>query len=149
MSAGHGNRVFVAFEYLMYPIRIQTYLIQLSTMHFSFLCPKLILRVTRHSHNNLQSLRSVAGLVIQATGRTEFDDGLRTGVLLGVRVSPGLGVVVRRTPFQTKFQFCQAPRMGGIKLQLLCGVRIELAVGALPYLARNPSRSLPVPRGGT
>merc|ERR1712026_214301 len=28
------------------------------------------------------SLRSVAGLVIQATGRTEFEDGLRTGVLL-------------------------------------------------------------------
>ena len=28
--------------------------------------------------------------------------------------------------------------MGGIKLQLLCGVRIELAVGALPYLARIP-----------
>ena len=27
--------------------------------------------------------------------------------------------------------------MGGIKLQLLCGVRIELAVGALPYLARE------------
>ena len=25
--------------------------------------------------------------------------------------------------------------MGGIKLQLLCGVRIELAVGSLPYLA--------------
>ena len=23
--------------------------------------------------------------------------------------------------------------MGGIKLQLLCGVRIELAVGSLPY----------------
>ena len=35
--------------------------------------------------------------------------------------------------------------MGGIKLQLLCGVRIELAVGSLPYLAlaRYPSRSLP------
>ena len=33
--------------------------------------------------------------------------------------------------------------MGGIKLQLLCGVRIELAVGPLPYLARHPSRSLP------
>ena len=28
--------------------------------------------------------------------------------------------------------------MDGIKLQLLCGVRIELAVGALPYLARIP-----------
>ena len=38
--------------------------------------------------------------------------------------------------------------MGGIKLQLLCGIRIELAVGSLPYLvalARYPSRSLPIP----
>ena len=25
---------------------------------------------------------------------------------LGVRVGPGLGVVVIRSPFQTKFQFC-------------------------------------------
>ena len=39
--------------------------------------------------------------------------------------------------------------MGGIKLQLLCGVRIELAVGSLPNLARIPSRSLPLPLGGT
>ena len=50
---------------------------------------------------------------------------------------------------QTKFQFCRVPRMGGIKLQLLCGVRIELAVGSLPNLARIPSRSLPLPLGGT
>ena len=35
--------------------------------------------------------------------------------------------------FQTKFQFCRVQCMGGIKLQLLCGVRIELAVGSLPY----------------
>ena len=85
----------------------------------------------------------------------EFEDGLRMGVLpegfckgtlvvvlhipgsiskpLGLWVGPGLGVVVIRTPFQTKFQFCQVQRMGGIKLQLLCGVRIELAVGSLPY----------------
>ena len=34
---------------------------------------------------------------------------------------------------QTKFQFCRVPLMGGIKLQLLCGVRIERAVGSLPY----------------
>ena len=60
-----------------------------------------------------------------------------------------MGVVVIRSPFQTKFQFCRVPRMGGIKLQLLCGVRIELAVGSLPYLARYPSRSLPIPLGGT
>ena len=51
---------------------------------------------------------------------------------LGVRVGPGLGVVVIRSPFQTKFQFCRVPHKGGIKLQLLCGVRIELAVGSLP-----------------
>ena len=68
---------------------------------------------------------------------------------LGVQVGPGLGVVVIRSPFQTKFQFCWVPHMGGIKLQLLCGVRIELAVGTLPHLARNPSRSLPIPLGGT
>ena len=65
-----------------------------------------------------------------------------------MRVGPGLGVVVIRSQFQTQFQFCRVPRMGGIKLQLLCGVRIELAVGTLPSLAlaRNPSRSLPIPR---
>ena len=50
-----------------------------------------------------------------------------------MRVGPGFGVVVIRSPFQTKFQFCRVPRMGGIKLQLLCGVRIELAIGSLPY----------------
>ena len=33
--------------------------------------------------NSRTCLRSVAGLVIQATERTEFEDGLRTGVLLG------------------------------------------------------------------
>ena len=38
-----------------------------------------------------------------------------------------------KDPCQTEFQFCRVPRMGGIKLQLLCGVRIELAVGSLPY----------------
>ena len=29
--------------------------------------------------------------------------------------------------------FCQVLRMGGIKLQVLCGVRIELDIGSLPY----------------
>ena len=38
-----------------------------------------------------------------------------------------------KDPCQTELQFCRVPRMGGIKLQLLCGVRIELAVGSLPY----------------
>ena len=50
---------------------------------------------------------------------------------------------------KTKFQFCRVPRMDGIELQLLCGVRIELAIGSLPYLAQIPSRSLPIPLGGT
>ena len=37
------------------------------------------------------------------------------------------------------------PNPPGIRLQLLCGVRIELAVGSLPYLALAwyPSMSLP------
>ena len=74
--------------------------------------------------------------VIQATGTAEFEDGLRTGVLPGgclypwsgrtypigsipgVQVGPGLDLVVIRTPFQTKFQFCQVPHLGGMKLQL-------------------------------
>ena len=38
-----------------------------------------------------------------------------------------------KDPCQTEFQFCQVLRMGSIKLQLLYGVRIELAVGSLPY----------------
>ena len=36
-------------------------------------------------------------------------------------------------PCQIKFQFCWVPLIGGIKLQLLCGVKMELAVGSLPY----------------
>ena len=55
----------------------------------------------------------------------------------GLRVGHGGGVVVKKDPCQTKFQFCQVPRMDGIKLQLLCGVRIELAVGSLPYPDRS------------
>ena len=47
----------------------------------------------------------------------------------GVWVGPRLGVVVMRTPFQTKFQFCQVLCTGGIRLQLLCDVWIEQAVG--------------------
>ena len=35
----------------------------------------------------------------------------------------------QKDPCWTEFQFCRVPRMGGIKLQLLCG----LAVGSLPY----------------
>ena len=36
--------------------------------------------------------------------------------------------------------------MGGIKLQLLRGVLIELAVGSIPYLGRSPGPS-PYPLG--
>ena len=80
--------------------------------------------------------------------------GVAAPILESIPNPPGgagwswLGVVVIRSPFQTKFQFCRVSRMGGIKLQLLCGVRIELAVGSLPYLAlaRYPSRSFPIPR---
>ena len=38
-----------------------------------------------------------------------------------------------KDPCQTKFQCCQVPCMGVIKLQLECDVRIELAVGSFPY----------------
>ena len=88
------------------------------------------------------------GTVIQATGTAAFEDGLRTRIVplggltyprinlkppLGVRAGPRLGVVVIKSPFQTEFKFCRVPRMGGIKLRPLCGVRIKLAVGYLPY----------------
>ena len=64
--------------------------------------------------------------------------------ILGVGWSWG-----HKVPCETKLQFCRVPCMGGIKLQLLCGVRIEMAVGSLPYLAWIPSRSLPIPLRGT
>ena len=102
----------------------------------------------------------VAGPVIEAIARLEFEDGLRTGVLPGgcwypcggctypmINSAPLCGC--QKDPCQTKFRFCRVPRMGGIKLQLLYGVRIEPAVGCLPYLAWIPSRSLPMPLGGT
>ena len=56
-----------------------------------------------------------------------------------------------KDPCQTELQFCRVPRMGGIKLQLLCGVRIELAVGSLPYPGKSgfpivsPVRDRPLP----
>ena len=56
---------------------------------------------------------------------------------LRVQVGHGGGVVVKKDPFQTEFQFCQVPRMGGIKLQLLCGFRIELVVGSLAYPGKS------------
>ena len=54
-----------------------------------------------------------------------------------------------KDPCQTELQ---VPRMGGIKLQLLCGVRIELAVGSLPYPGESwfpivsPGRDRPLSR---
>ena len=51
----------------------------------------------------------------------------------GVWVGHGGGVVVKKDPCLTKFKFCQVLCMDGIELQLLCGVRIELAIGSLPY----------------
>ena len=43
------------------------------------------------------------------------------------------GVVVKKDPCQTGFQFREVPCMVGIKLPFLCAIRIELAVGSLPY----------------
>ena len=55
--------------------------------HIYFASPFNVLNssfwVTHMKIESNLSLRSVAGLVIQATGRTEFEDGLRTGVHLG------------------------------------------------------------------
>ena len=61
-------------------------------------------------------------------------------ILESISIPLGLGVVVIRTPFQTKFQFYRVLRMGGIKLQLSCGVRIELAIGSLPYPRLSTNR---------
>ena len=38
-----------------------------------------------------------------------------------------------KDPCQTKFQFHQVLCMGGIKLQLLCGVRIKMTIRSFPY----------------
>ena len=43
-------------------------------------------------------------------------------------VGPGGGVDVIRPPFKTKLQFYQVVHIVGFKSQLLCGVRIEMAV---------------------
>ena len=50
-----------------------------------------------------------------------------------MRVGPGLDVVVIRTNALDQIPILPSSGLGGIKLQLLCGVRIELAVGSLPY----------------
>ena len=92
----------------------------------------------------------VAGSVIQATGILKFLGSLRTEILPGgcwwscggrtyprINAKPpwGCRLILGRTwvsKGHQLFQFCQVPHFGGVKLQLLCGVRIELAVGSLP-----------------
>ena len=54
-----------------------------------------------------------------------------------IAAAPNLGsilgsVVVIGTLLSDQTPILPSSRMGGIKLQLLCGVRIELAVGSLP-----------------
>ena len=56
-----------------------------------------------------------------------------------------------KDPFQTKFQFCQVLHMAGIRLQLLCDVKIEVGTGSLPYLGNyldfqfvSPGRDRPL-----
>ena len=105
------------------------------------------------SLENCNNRESVAGSVIQATGTVEFEDGLRTGFLPGgcwysfgrINSTPSGGASwswgqcgCHKEPCQTEFQLCWVLRMGGIKLQLLCGVRIQLAVGFFPYPGMIP-----------
>ena len=96
------------------------------------------------------NLGFVADSVVKAIAILECKNGWTTGVLPGTLVAPAPspGSILHhpmcvgwswgrwgshKDPCQTKFQFCWVPRMGGIKLQLLCGDRMELAVGSLPY----------------
>ena len=89
----------------------------------------------------------MAGLVIQATGRTEFEDGLRTvssleavgalgaaaPILESISNPSGgagwswVGCGCQKDLISDQIPTCLVPRIGGIKLQLLCGVRIEPA----------------------
>ena len=96
---------------------------------------------------------SVAGSVIQATGTVEFEDGLRTGVLpggcwcpCGGRTQPrikskppwGCGLVLgavwlsKRSPVRPNSNSAEF-RASVVLNYSCCGVRIELAVGSLPY----------------
>ena len=47
-------------------------------------------------------------------------------------VGPGGGVVVIGTLLSDQIPDLLSSRIGGVKSQLLCGVRIELAIGSLP-----------------
>ena len=55
----------------------------------------------------------------------------------GMRIGPGGSVVVIGTLLSDQIPNLLSSRIGGVKSQLLCGVRIELAVGFLP----NPRQS--------
>ena len=86
----------------------------------------------------------MASSVIQATRLMEFDDGLRTREIAGALVvatsniesisnPPGdagcswVGCGCHKDPISDKIITCLVPRIGSIELQLLYGVRIELA----------------------
>ena len=73
-------------------------------MDRNFLMPRILLEENRlYPTYRIMRLASVAGAVIQAIGRPEFEDGLRTGVLqedcwcpCGVRTKP---MVTAKHPF--------------------------------------------------
>ena len=70
----------------------------------------------------------LGGLRNPGTGMVEFEDGLSTGVL------PGAGTLVLTASNPGSIpKPPQVLHMSDIELQLFCGVRIELAVGFLPY----------------
>ena len=99
------------------------------------------MRIWAQEINRINAVSSKLGLVadpvIEAIARLEFEDGLRTGVLLGgcwclesiSNPSWGwgwswVGCDCQKDPISDP---CLVPRIGGIKLQLLCGVSIEPA----------------------
>ena len=95
---------------------------------------------------------------VQATATVEFEDGLRTEVLLGgcwcpcgsctyprINFKPPwgaswscVGCGCHNDPISDQIPTCLVPGNSGIKLQLLCVVRIELAleVGSL-FVSQN------------
>ena len=84
------------------------------------------------------SLRSVAGLVIQATGRTEFEDGLRLGSPGGV-LSDNPSVRTSTVKLVWPWVRCgKIPSVGG-------GDLVHLEVPA----SSSSGISFPVPLGGT
>ena len=84
----------------------------------------------------------MAGLVIQATWRTEFEEssmetvgalGAAAPILESISNPSGgagwswVGCGCQKDLISDQIPTCLVPRIGGIKLQLLCGVRIEPA----------------------